>query len=164
MTRPDVNVAKTFVVIASDDDQLARAVAISLIDDKRALHEKFNGSKMPPWQAMTNHLPADANRDEIAASMADVLGRADRFMMVMSGYRDTPEWNTALRDFLRENRVSATFIVADGDAPPGTVRALFNAYTELPEESDSDPVDISRVAIKQARHHSSVPADRPHMH
>ena len=157
MSRPDVSTAPTFVLIASEDDQLARAVAMSLIEDKRLLHEKFNGTKMPPWQAMTNHLGGNATRDEIIASMDDVLNANRRFMMILSGYRNTPEWNEALADFMATRRLSATFIVAEGDSPPGPVRALFNAYTELPEEAESDPVDLARVAIQMARRDSSVP-------
>jgi hypothetical protein len=158
MAEPVIKSAKTFVLIASDDDQLARAVAMSLIEDKRLLHQKFNGSRPPPWQAMTNHMTPGANRDEIRASMDDVLGHKDRFMMILSGYQNTPDWNDALADFMATNRLSATFIVAEGDTPPAPVRALFDAYTELPEQAETDPVDLARVAIMLARQSSALVA------
>lgn len=162
MSRPEVNTAPLLVVIADDDAHLGRAIAMSLLEDKRRLHEKFNGSKMPPWQAMTNHLDGVVTSDEITASIDDVLNSNKRFMMILSGYKNTPEWNDALTAFMSKNRVSATFIRAEGEAPPGPVRALFNAYTELPDEAEADPVDLARVAIKMARHHSSIPGDEMH--
>lgn len=158
MPLPEVNVAPILVVIADDDAHLGRAIAMSLLEDKRRLHEKFNGSRLPPWQAMTNHLGGIVTQDEIVASMDDVLNENKRFMLILSGYKNTPEWNDALTSFVGKNRLSATFIVAEGEAPPAPVRALFNAYTELADEAENDPVDLARVAIKRARHHSAIPA------
>lgn len=122
-----------------------------MVEDRRLLHEKFNLSRAPPWQAMTNHMPPGTNRDEITASLADVLGRADRFMMILSGYENTPDWNAALADFIATRPVTATFIRAEGDAPAMALRALLHSYAELREDTDSDPVDLARVAIMNAR-------------
>ena len=153
-THPQDSPPKTLVLIASADDQLARAVAISMVEDKRLLHEKFNHSRAPPWQAMTNHMPPGANREEIAASLDDVLTRADRFMMILSGYEDNADWNDALRDVLQSRPLSATFIVAEGDSPPAPLRAMFHAYTELSGEGEHDPVSLARMAIMRARQDS----------
>lgn len=152
MTRiPDIKTAKTFIVIAAPDGTLARDVAMSLQEDKRLLHEKFNGMRGPSWAAMTNHLEPGANRAEIAASLEDVLNRRDRYMMVISGYENTPDWNAALADIMDGRNLAATFIVAEGDVPPPEIRSLFHAYVELPEVLENDPVDWTRTAIMTAR-------------
>lgn len=145
------NAPKTLILIASADDGLARAVAMSMIEDKRLLHEKFNNTRAPSWQAMTNHLPPGATQDEILASLEDVLDRPDRYMMVMSGYEDTPAWNNALQDIMQRKSLSATFVHEEGDKPPAALRSLFQAYTELSDETEDDPVTQTRIAIMHAR-------------
>lgn len=159
MALPQIDPAKTFVIIAgAGGDVLGRGVAVSLLEDKRLLHEKFNGTKMPPWQSVTNHLGPDATRDEIHASLDHVLNGSNRFMMILSGYQDNDEWNGALKDFMRTNNLSATFLNVEGDTPPADVRRLFHAYSDIPEEVETgDPVDWARTIIRQARTASAVP-------
>lgn len=142
---------KNLILIASTDDRLARAVAISLCEDRRLLHEKFNKSRTPPWQAMTNHMPPGATQEEIQTSLEDVLDRPDRYMMVMSGYEDTSAWNEAVTTFLQSRPLRVNFIHEEGARPPAALRALCHGYTELNMDSENDPVMQVRIAIMHAR-------------
>jgi hypothetical protein len=160
MTLPKVDAAKTFVIIAGDDGDLARGIAMSLLEDKRLLHEKFNGSRMPPWQSVTNHLADGVTRDEIYASLDHVLNDSKRFMMILSGYRNNDEWNGALADFMATNNLSASFINSDGEPPPARLRAQFHAYGEMPEVVENgDPINWARTVIGRARQASAIPMD-----
>lgn len=162
MPYPETDTAQMLIVIAAGDDGLACALAHSLAADKNALQGKLRRpSVMMDWRHTTTHMPT-GNRDEIAACLETVLDEKKHPMMIISGYQDTPEWNDALRGYMKTRRLSATFIDAGGGMPPDAVLALFNAHDRLPGAADTDEtIDQCRRAIKQARQNSAIPADGP---
>lgn len=157
-----IKTPKTFVVISGSGEGLASDLAMTLTAEKQSLHEKFNGSRLPHFRSMTNHLGDNVNKEEILASIEGVLSNKKNFMMVLSGYQNNDDWNEALTSFMQSNKVSATFLSLDGDTPPSNVAKFFHAVTELPEE-DRDILALSRGAIKEAREQSTVPFEKADM-
>lgn len=161
MTEHEVKIAtpKTFIVVSSPNEDLAVALSMILTDQKQRLHEKFNGSRLPSHLSMINHFGDDVNKEEIMASAEDVIGNKKNFMMVLSGYQNNDEWNSALSEFISTNDVAATFLSFGGEEPPAELAKLFLAQETLPENEEM-ALSGAMKAIKTARDRSAVPFEQ----
>lgn len=144
---------KTFIVVSSPHEDLAVALSVVLTEQKQRLHEKFNGSPVPSPLSMVNHFGDNVNSEEIKDSAESVLGNKKNFMMVLSGYQNNEEWNTALSDFISNNDVAATFLSYGGEEPPPELARLFRSKAILPENEEkalSEAMDTIRLTRERA--------------
>lgn len=150
---------KTFIVVSSPNEDLAVALSMILTENKERLHEKFNGSRVPSPLSMINHFGDGVNKEEIQDSAATVIGKKENFMMVLSGYQNNDEWNSALSEFISTNDVAATFLSFGGEEPPEELGRLFLAKETLPGNPEQ-ALSQAMTAIKTARDRSAVPFEQ----
>lgn len=148
---------KTFVVISGQEPDLAVALAMLLSEQKQNLHDRFNGSQTPDWHAMLSHFESDINKEELLASMEAVLGKPRNHMMILSGYQDTDDWNSALNEFISHHNVCPTFLsFGNGIAVSPEIEGLFLAKTHI-DFSEENALGKAYNTLRDAREKSTVP-------
>ena len=99
----------TLVVMGGDDrvavDMLAIEIGAKLAGDMKRLTGKFSARQ---YQAFITD-GGDMEVEEILASADDVLNRHS--LMILTGYRDTDVWNTALEKISRDFSPSMSLLL-----------------------------------------------------
>ena len=156
MSRPDIIPPKTLVVIAGDNRDLAYDVATELLADQARLLQGFNKSSRLTHGQVTSHQDANANAQQIMEAMQHVLvEQRGNNLMVLTGFKDTDEWATALQTFSERHPLSITLLAPDEARPKDETMRLFHHSWVVPEESDADGAGAI-AAIRNARHFSTA--------
>lgn len=160
MSRPDIIPPKTLVVIAGDNRDLAYDVATHLLADQAKLVQGFNKSSRLTHGQVTSHQDADAPAGHIMDAMHHVLiEQKNNNLMILTGFKDTDEWATALRTFSERHPLSITLLAPDSAQPRAETMRLFHHNWVVREETDADGAGAIE-AIRNARHYATA----LHMH
>lgn len=156
MSRPDIIPPKTLVVIAGDNRDLAYDVATQLLADQATLLQGFNKAGRLTHGQVTSHQDADAGAQQIMEAMQHVLvEQKGNNLMILTGFKDTEEWATALQAFGERYPLSITLLAPDTARPKDETMRLFHHSWVVPEETDADGAGAIE-AIRNARHYATA--------
>jgi len=156
MSRPDIIPPKTLVVIAGDNRDLAYDVATQLLADHARLLQGFNKSSRLTHGQVTSHQDEDASAEQIMEAMQHVLvEQKGNNLMILTGFKDTEQWATALQAFSERHPLSVTLLAPDEARPKDETMRLFHHSWIVPEEADADGAGAIE-AIRNARHYATA--------